>query len=179
MCTGVIDNGCNPVFVCGLLRVSNSSSAGRKNHDVDPKAREPEPSDTVAVNSPAAACGGLISPLESARPAMAEVVADIREFQPVTRQRSRRVPTSSLATAETKAQPSSRKGNNTVHIIGSGERRLSGGIQAAPRRGRESRTGGLFISRLAPSTSASALRRHIKDSWARLQESGVKAFPTD
>ena len=27
-----------------------------------------------------------------------------------------------------------------------------------------SRTGGLFVSRLAPSTSASALRRHIKDS---------------
>ena len=28
----------------------------------------------------------------------------------------------------------------------------------------ESRTGGLFVSRLAPITSASALRRHIKDS---------------
>ena len=98
VCTGVIDNGCNPVFVCGSLRVSNSTSVGRKNHDVDPKAREPEPSDTVAVavNSPAAACGGLISPLESGRPArptktMAEVVADTREFQPVMRQRSRRV----------------------------------------------------------------------------------------
>ena len=171
VCTDVIDNGCNPVFVCGSLRVSNSTSVGRKYHDVDPTAREPQPSDTVAVavNSPAAACGGLISPLESGRPArptktMAEVVADTREFQPVMRQRSRRVPTSSLATAETKTQSSSRKVNNPVHIIGSGERRLSGGIQAAPRRGRESRKGGLFISRLAPSTSASALRRHIKDS---------------
>ena len=69
-----------------------------------------------------------------------------------------------LVTAETKAQPSSRKVNNSIHIIGSGERRLSGGIQTTPRRGRESRTGGLFVSRLAPSTSASALRRHIKDS---------------
>ena len=49
VCTGVIDNGCNPVYVCGSLRVSNSTSVGRKNHDVDPKAREPEPSDTVAV----------------------------------------------------------------------------------------------------------------------------------
>ena len=165
VCTGVIDNGCNPVFVCGSLRVSNWASAGRKNHDVDPKTREQEPSVAVAVNSPAAACGGVISPLESARPArptktMAEVVADTREFQPVTRQRSRRVPSNSLATAETR----SRKVNNPVHIIGSGERRLSGGIQAAPRRRRESRTGGLFISRLAPNTSASALRRHIKDS---------------
>ena len=158
----------NRVFVCGSPRVSNSANACRKNQDVDL-----EPSDTivVVVNPAAAASGGpkSKSPLESARPArptrtMAEVVADPPKYQYVTRQRSRRVRTSSLVTAETKAQPSSRKVNNSIHIIGSGERRLSGGIQAAPRRGRESRTGGLFVSRLAPSTSASALRRHIKDS---------------
>ena len=166
--TGLTAEEYNRVFVCGSPRVSNSANACRKNQDVDL-----EPSDTivVVVNPAAAASGGpkSKSPLESARPArpartMAEVVADPPEYQYVTRQRSRRVRTSSLVTAETKAQPSSRKVNNSIHIIGSGERRLSGGIQAAPRRGRESRTGGLFVSRLAPSTSASALRRHIKDS---------------
>ena len=166
--TGLTAEEYNRVFVCGSPRVSNSANACRKNQDVDL-----EPSDTivVVVNPAAAASGGpkSKSPLESARPArpartMAEVVADPPEYQYVTRQRSRRVRTSSLVTAETKAQPSSRKVNNSIHIIGSGARRLSGGIQAAPRRGRESRTGGLFVSRLAPSTSASALRRHIKDS---------------
>ena len=166
--TGLTAEEYNRVFVCGSPRVSNSANACRKNQDVDL-----EPSDTivVVVNPAAAASGGpkSKSPLESARPArpartMAEVVADPPEYQYVTRQRSRRVRTSSLVTAETKAQPSSRKVNDSIHIIGSGERRLSGGIQAAPRRGRESRTGGLFVSRLAPSTSASALRRHIKDS---------------
>ena len=166
--TGLTAEEYNRVFVCGSPRVSNSANACRKNQDVDL-----EPSDTivVVVNPAAAASGGpkSKSPLESARPArpartMAEVVADPPEYQYVTRPRSRRVRTGSLVTAETKAQPSSRKVNNSIHIIGSGERRLSGGIQAAPRRGRESRTGGLFVSRLAPSTSASALRRHIKDS---------------
>ena len=166
--TGLTAEEYNRVFVCGSPRVSNSANACRKNQDVDL-----EPSDTivVVVNPAAAASGGpkSKSPLESARPArpartMAEVVADPPEYQYVTRPRSRRVRTGSLVTAETKAQPSSRKVNNSIHIIGSGERRLSGGIQAAPRRGRESRTGGLFDSRLAPSTSASALRRHIKDS---------------
>ena len=167
--TGLTAEEYNRVFVCGSPRVSNSANACRKNQDVDL-----EPSDTivVVVNPPAAASGGpkSKSPLESARPArptrtMAEVVADPPRYQYVTRQLSRRVRTSSLVTAETKAQPSSRrKVNNSIHIIGSGERRLSGGIQTAPRRGRESRTGGLFVSRLAPSTSASALRRHIKDS---------------
>ena len=168
MSTGLTAEEYNRVFVCGSPRVRNSANACRKNQDVDL-----EPSDTivVVVNPAAAASGGpkSKSPLESARPArpartMAEVVADPPEYHYVTRPRSRRVRTGSLVTAETKAQPSLRKVNNSIHIIGSGERRLSGGIQAAPRRGRESRTGGLFVSRLAPSTSASALRRHIKDS---------------
>ena len=139
--TGLTAEECNRVFVCGSPRVSNSANACRKNQDIDL-----EPSDTivVVVNPAAAASGGpkFKSPSESARPAcptrtMAEVVADPPEYQYVTRQRSRRVRTSSLVTAEAKAQPSSRrKVNNSIHIIGSGERRLSGGIQAAPRRGR-------------------------------------------
>ena len=76
----------------------------------------------VVVNPAAAASGGpkSKSPLESARPTrstrtMAEVVADPPRYQYVTRQRSRRVRTSSLVTAETKAQPSSRAQGKQFH----------------------------------------------------------------
>ena len=108
--TGLTAEEYNRVFVCGSPRVSNSANACRKNQDVDL-----EQSDTIVVVNPAAAASGgpkSKSPLESARPArpartMAEVVADPPEYQYVTRQRSRRVRTSSLVTAETKAQPSS------------------------------------------------------------------------
>ena len=98
-------------------------------------------------------------PLCAAR-TLAEVVADSTPFQNVSRRRSRREQPGSVA-----AGPS--KGNNEKkpsHIIGSGDSRLAGGIQAAMARGRQPITGGLFVSRLAPNTSATSLKRHIKDT---------------
>ena len=55
------------------------------------------------------------------------------------------------------------KTNSPTHVIGSGRRGAACGIQAAQRHGRQSVTGGLFISRVAANTSASSLRWYIKD----------------
>ena len=93
---------------------------------------------------------------------MAEVVANQAPFRTVTRRRSRRDPPASDDAGT--SRPATNKTKKPPHIIGSGESRLSGGIQAAPIRGRHSNTGGLFVSRLAPNTSSSSLKRHIKES---------------
>ena len=93
---------------------------------------------------------------------MAEVVANPTPFRTVTRRRSRRDPPASDDAGP--SRPATNKTKKPAHIIGSGESRLSGGIQAAPIRGRHSNTGGLFVSRLAPNTSSSSLKRHIKES---------------
>ena len=93
---------------------------------------------------------------------MAEVVANPAPFRTVTSRRSRRDPPASDDAGT--SRPATNKTKKPAHIIGSGESRLSGGIQAAPIRGRHSNTGGLFVSRLAPNTSSSSLKRHIKES---------------
>ena len=100
-------------------------------------------------------------PGHSAR-TMAEVVANPTPFRNVTRRRSRRDPPASDDAGT--SRPATNKAKKPAPIIGSGESRLSGGIQAAPIRGRHSNTGGLFVSRLAPNTSSSSLKRHIKES---------------
>ena len=115
---------------------------------------------------------------------LAEVVAssppptDSREFQHVTRHRSRnnRSSNNSIAasnnsiaasnngiSASNKAHPRVSKTNSPTHVIGSGRQGAACCIQAAQRHGRQSVTGGLFISRVAANTSASSLRRYIKD----------------
>ena len=108
---------------------------------------------------------------------LAEVVAssppptDSREFQHVTRHRSRnnRSSINSIAAtnngilASNKAHPRVSKTNSPTHVIGSGRQSAACGIQAAQRHGRQSVTGGLFISRVAANTSASSLRRYNKD----------------
>ena len=108
---------------------------------------------------------------------LAEVVAstppptDSRGFQHVTRHRSRNNRSSNNSTAASnngiaasnKAHPRVSKTNSPTHVIGSGRQGAACGIQAAQRHGRQSVTGGLFISRVAANTSASSLRRFIKD----------------
>ena len=109
-------------------------------------------------------CGLLLPcarPLCAAR-TMAEVVANPTPFRTVNRRRSRRDPPASDDAGT--SRPATNKAKKPAHIIGSGESRLSGGIQAAPIRGRHSNTGGLFVARLAPNTSSSSLKRHIKES---------------
>ena len=96
-------------------------------------------------------------PLPRARPlcaarTTAEVVANPTPFRTVTRRRSRRDPPAS--DDDGTSRQTTNKAKKPAHIIGSGESRLSGGIQAAPIRGRHSNTGGLFVSRLAPNTSS-------------------------
>ena len=52
-----------------------------------------------------------------------------------------------------------------AHIIGSRPADAGNGLCAAVRHGHGgNRSGGLFVSRLSPNTSASTVRRHIKDS---------------
>ena len=52
-----------------------------------------------------------------------------------------------------------------AHIIGSRPADAGNVLRAAVRHGHGgNRTGGLFVSRLSPNTSASTVRRHIKDS---------------
>ena len=122
---------------------------------------------------------------------LAQVVAssppptDSRGFQHVTRQRSRKNRlsyngTNGIAssingygiassnngngiTASNNAHPRVSKSHSPTHVIGSGRQSVICGIQAAQRHGRQSVTGGLFISRVAANTSASSLRRYIKD----------------
>ncbi len=81
---------------------------------------------------------------------MAEVVANPTQFHTVTRRRSRREPSDSDDAGTSTARPTTNNKKKPAHIIGSGDSRLSGGIQAAPIRGRHSNTGGLFVSRLDP-----------------------------
>ena len=108
-------------------------------------------------------------PLPCARPrcavmTMAEVVANPTPFRSSTLHRSRREPPDSDDAGTSTAQPTTNNRKKPAHSIGSGDSRLSGGIQAAPIRGLHPNTGGLFVSRLAPNTSASSLKRHIKES---------------
>ena len=120
---------------------------------------------------------------------LAQVVAssppptDSRGFQHVTRQRSRNNRLSSNGTngitssnngnassnngkgiaASNKALPRVSKSHSPTHVIGSGRQSATCCIQVAQRHGRQSVMGSLFISRVAGNTSASSLRRYIKD----------------
>ena len=86
---------------------------------------------------------------------------DSRGSQHVMRQRSRNNRSSNNGIAaltngtagSNKAHPRVSKTNLSTHVIGSGRQGATCGIQAAQRHGRQSVTGGLFISRLAANTS--------------------------
>ena len=90
---------------------------------------------------------------------LAQVVSTMRDdatesdgFERVTRRRTR------------DDRPRADK-DKPAHIIGSRPADAGNGLCAAVRHGHGgNRSGGLFVSRLSPNTSASTVRRHIKDS---------------
>ena len=183
-----VDDEVGIIAADGSNPAVSSPTFGRADVEVCVRSEVDPPTD--AEDATASTIADVRDPPAAPRPrqkdgsskTLAQVVAsspppiDSRGFQHVTRQRRKNrlsyngtngiaspINGNGVASSNNAHPRVSKSHYSQTHVIGSGRQDATCGIQAAQRHGRQSVTGGLFVSRVAANTSASSLRRYIKD----------------
>ena len=183
-----VDDEVGIIAADGSNPAVSSPTFGRADVEVCVRSEVDPPTD--AEDATASTIADVRDPPAAPRPrqkdgsskTLAQVVAsspppiDSRGFQHVTRQRRKNrlsyngtngiaspINGNGIASSNNAHPRVSKSHYSQTHVIGSGRQDATCAIQAAQRHGRQSVTGGLFVSRVAANTSASSLRRYIKD----------------